>query len=70
MEPEELLRWFSDDPSVKMAVAAFRLVLRGRPAPVLFRKDYRQHRVPTLGAFESDVISVGIAESTVAALTN
>jgi hypothetical protein len=38
-------------------------VVRGRPTSVLLREDYRQHRMPTLGTFKSDVVSERIAEN-------
>jgi hypothetical protein len=48
---------------VKIAVSADGGVVRVRPTPILLRKNYRQHRVAALGAFESDIVSKGIAEN-------
>lgn len=63
LNPHHLLRWLSHYPSLKAAMSANSRVLRGRPVPVLLGQNYRQHRVPTLHALESDVVSVGVTES-------
>jgi hypothetical protein len=44
------------------------LVLWRRPASILLRYDDCQHRVPTHGAFESNVVSIRIAQNRITAL--
>jgi hypothetical protein len=54
-----------DNPRAKFAMSADGRIVRVRPTPVLLRQHYRKHRVPTITAFESDIVSISIAENTV-----
>lgn len=55
-----------DDPPTKITMAADGRIIRIRPAPVLLRKYYRQHRMSTAGAIEGYVIPKGVAEKPLA----
>ena len=63
LKPQKFLCWLSDYPRSKTTVSADGWILRGRPPSVLCRKNYHQHRMPTLGAFEGDVVPVRIARN-------